>query len=79
MDFRLSDQERMLQEAARQFAEGEVRPIAAALDRGAPFPHEAVKLAGELGYLGLPYPADVGGAGAGYLGLGIVVEQLARA
>lgn len=79
MDFRLSEPERMLQEAARRFAEQEVRPLAAALDQGAPFPWELVRRAGELGYLGLPYSEALGGAGAGHLALGLVVEQIARA
>lgn len=78
VDFRLNDHERMLQEASRQFAEREVRPLAAALDQGAPFPRTLIQNAGQLGYLGLPYPATLGGAEAGYLGLGLVVEQVAR-
>lgn len=79
MDFRLNEQERMLQEAARRFAGQIVRPIAADLDRGAPFPRDVVRQAGHLGYLGLPYPRSVGGAEVGYQGLGLVVEQLAEA
>jgi alkylation response protein AidB-like acyl-CoA dehydrogenase len=79
MDFRLNEQESMVQSAAREFAEGVVRPVAAALDKGAPFPWEVVREAGRLGYLGLPYPPELGGSGMGYLPLALTLEQVARA
>ncbi len=79
MDFRLNEQEGMLQEVARRFADRMVRPLALDLERGAPFPHDMVQQAGRLGYLGLPYPRSLGGADVGYQGLGLVVEQLAEA
>ena len=79
MDFRLSEQERRLQAAARRFANQAVRPIAADLDRGGPFPHDLLQHAARLGYLGVPYPRSFGGAEAGYQGLGLVLEQIAEA
>ncbi len=79
MDFRLSEQERMVQQAARAFAEDVVRPLAPALDKGAPFPWDAVREAGRLGYLGLPYPSTLGGSGLGYVPLALALEQVARA
>ena len=79
MDFNLNEQERMIQNAARDFAERSVRPVAMEIDRSAEFPFELAKEMGGLGYFGLPYPEQYGGAGAGYIGYTLVIEQLCRA
>jgi len=79
MDFNLSQQELMLQKEARAFARKEVLPQAAEIDRSGEFPLTLAKEMGRLGFFGLPYPADCGGIGAGYLGYVLVVEQLAQA
>ena len=79
MDFNLSQQELMLQKEARAFARKEVLPQAAEIDRTGEFPLTLAKEMGRLGFFGLPYPADCGGIGAGYLGYVLVVEQLAQA
>lgn len=79
MDFNLSEQERMIQNAARDFAERSIKPAAMEIDRSAEFPFELAKEMGSLGYFGLPYPEQYGGAGAGYIGYALVIEQLCRA
>ncbi len=79
MDFNLTEQERMIQNMARDFAERSVRPLAREIDRSAEFPYELAEEMGGLGYLGLPYPQQYGGAGAGYIGYTLVIEQLSRA
>jgi len=78
MDFRLNEQEGMIQNMARDFAERSVRPIAMEIDRRGEFPFELAKGMGSLGYFGLPYPLDYGGVGAGYIGYTLVIEQLCR-
>ncbi len=79
MDFDLNEQERMVQSAARDFAMKEVMPRAADIDRTAEFPLDLAREMGRMGYLGLAYPHSYGGAGAGYLGYALVIEQICQA
>ena len=78
MDFALSEQESMIQKAARNFADNSVRPLAREIDRRCEFPFELVREMGRLGYFGLPYPPEYGGSGAGYIGYVLVIEQMSR-
>jgi alkylation response protein AidB-like acyl-CoA dehydrogenase len=79
MDFSFSEQEKMLQGMAREFAVKEVQPRAAEIDRSAQFPFDLAKEIGRLGFQGLPYPVACGGSGAGYASFALVLEQLCRA
>jgi alkylation response protein AidB-like acyl-CoA dehydrogenase len=79
MDFSFSEQEKMLQKAARDFAVKSVRPLAAEIDSSGQFPSALAKEIGKRGYQGLPYPNEYGGSGAGYLGYALVLEQLCQA
>jgi alkylation response protein AidB-like acyl-CoA dehydrogenase len=78
MDFTLSDEQRTIQETLREFGEREVKPYAAAWDRDERFPAETVRRLGELGFLGMSLPEDVGGGGADALSAALVVEGVAR-
>src|SRR2546421_6582891 len=78
MVFDLTDEQRQIQQLARDFANREVKPVAEDLDREHRFPYEIVKQLGELGLMGVPYPEEYGGGGAGYLAYAIAVEELAR-
>src|SRR3954447_7869639 len=78
MVFDLDDETRLLQATVREFAEGEVAPAAAELDRTKSFPYEIVAKMGELGWMGIPFPEDVGGAGGDALGYALAVEELTR-
>jgi short/branched chain acyl-CoA dehydrogenase len=62
----------------RDFAEGEVKPVAEELDRTKSFPYEIVGKLGGLGLMGIPYPEEYGGGGADNLGYAIAIEELAR-
>jgi alkylation response protein AidB-like acyl-CoA dehydrogenase len=79
MDFDLNEQEKMLQNLARDFAEREVAPRAAEIDRTAEFPRDLAKEIGKKGFQGLPYPEKYGGSDAGYTSFVLVLEQLCRA
>jgi len=79
MDFSFSEQEKMLQQMAKDFAVKSVRPLAAEIDSSGQFPSALAKEIGKRGYQGLPYPAQCGGSGAGYLGYALVLEQLCQA
>jgi short-chain 2-methylacyl-CoA dehydrogenase len=78
MDFDLDDEQRAIQRLVRDFADGEVRPVAEELDREKRFPYEIVAKLGELGLMGIPYPERYGGGGADNLAYAIAVEELAR-
>jgi short/branched chain acyl-CoA dehydrogenase len=78
MFFDLPDDHRLLQETVRDFARQEVAPVAEELDREKRFPYEIVAQMGELGWMGIPFPEDVGGAGGDSLGYALAVEELTR-
>jgi butyryl-CoA dehydrogenase len=78
MRFELTDEQRMVQTMAREFAESEVKPIAAEIDREARFPHETVKRMGELGLLGIATPEAWGGSGADTVACALAVIEIAR-
>jgi len=78
MHFDLDDQTRLLQSTVREFAAGEVAPAAEELDRTKSFPYELVAHMGALGWMGIPFPEDVGGAGGTSLQYAIAVEELTR-
>lgn len=62
----------------RGFAETKIKPIAFMLDKENKFPDEQVKEMGELGWMGIPFPKEYGGAGLDYISYAIAVEELAR-
>ncbi|HEY4673725.1 MAG TPA: acyl-CoA dehydrogenase family protein, partial [Nitrososphaerales archaeon] len=74
----LSEEHREIQKLAREFAENEIAPIADKIDKEDKIPAEIVRKIGELGFLGVPYPAEFGGVGSDYLSMAIVIEELAR-
>jgi butyryl-CoA dehydrogenase len=78
MNFDLNDEQRMIREVARDFAEREVRPIAAEIDREARFPHETIKRMGELGLMGIMIPEKWGGAGGDTVSYAVAMEEVAR-
>jgi alkylation response protein AidB-like acyl-CoA dehydrogenase len=78
MDFDLSDDHQLLQRTVRDFAQGEVAPVAEELDRTKSFPYEIVRKLGELNLMGIPFPEEYGGAGADTLAYAIAVEELTR-
>jgi short/branched chain acyl-CoA dehydrogenase len=78
VNFELSDEQRLLRDTVRDFARGEVAPVAEELDRTKAFPYELVKKMGELGLMGIPFPAEYGGGGADTFSYALAVEELAR-
>jgi short-chain 2-methylacyl-CoA dehydrogenase len=79
MNFDLPDDHRLLQETVRDFARQEVAPAAEELDREKRFPYELVAKMGALGWMGIPFPEEVGGAGGTTLQYALAVEELTRA
>ncbi len=79
MDFELSDEQRMLRETVREFAEREIKPRAAEIDRTDEFPWDLWKRMAELGLVGMTLPQEYGGAGMDTLSWAIAQEEMARA
>jgi butyryl-CoA dehydrogenase len=79
MDFKLTEQEKMLQDMARDFAAREITPQAAEIDRTGEFPRQLAKKIRRQGFQGLPYPEKYGGSGAGYTSFILALEQLCQA
>ena len=79
MDFDLTDEQRAIQSLAREFARDEVRPRAEEMDREERFPSELVAKMAELGFMGLPFPEEYGGAGADTVSYALAVMEIARA
>lgn len=73
-----SEEHHQVREMVRDFAENEVRPVAREHDIESRFPWENVKKMGELGFLGAPWPEELGGSGLDYLSYLIIIEELAR-
>ncbi|MCX7636054.1 MAG: acyl-CoA dehydrogenase family protein, partial [Syntrophales bacterium] len=71
-----TDEQKMLRETLRQFAEKEVAPLAYEIDRDERFPHESFAKLRDMGLLGITAPPEYGGAGAGYTEMCIVTEEL---
>jgi butyryl-CoA dehydrogenase len=74
---RLTDEQTMLRETARDFARRELAPHAAERDRASRFPKEALAELGKLGFLGMLVPEEYGGAGADHVGYALVMEEIA--
>lgn len=79
MDFRLTDDQKNLRDAAREFARAELPAIARALEeRNEPPSHELIKRYAEMGFLGINVPESLGGLGLGNLEALIVLEEFAK-
>ena len=79
MDFELTDEQELIREAVREFADAEVAPIAAELDRDHRFPSELLPKMADLNLMGMPFPEKLGGAGADEVSYVIAVEEVSRA
>jgi len=78
MDFTFSPEYIALRRMIREFAENEVAPIAAEIDREHRVPFETMRKLGEIGLLGVCFPQEYGGMGAGEMGYCILMEELGR-
>src|SRR3954464_3837401 len=76
MDFRLTDEQRQIQEMVREFALSEIKPHLMQWDEAQHFPTEVFKRAGGLGMLGVTIPEEYGGAGLSYVDYSNVIEEL---
>lgn len=78
MDFQFSEEQQQLRRSIREFAESEIRPNVMTWDEASEFPLGVVKELGKMGIMGIIFPAELGGAGMGYVEYVIAVEELSR-
>jgi short/branched chain acyl-CoA dehydrogenase len=78
LDFDLSEEQQILRESVREFAEKEIKPVAEALDEKEEFSLDLVKRMAELGLFGMFVSDEYGGSNVGYVSYVIAVEELAR-
>ncbi len=75
----LSDEHKMIRDAAHDFAQNEIVPIAAEFDESGEFPHKTVKKMGEMGFMGIEIPEEYGGAGMDTLAYVLALEEISKA
>jgi butyryl-CoA dehydrogenase len=73
----LTDEQKMIRDAAREFAQRRLAPNAAAWEEAAAFPPELVRELGALGFMGMTVPAEWGGVGADYVSYALALEEIA--
>ncbi|MGY8750505.1 MAG: acyl-CoA dehydrogenase [Fidelibacterota bacterium] len=78
MNFILSDTEKLLQKTAREFAENHLRPGVIERDKNAEFPSNQIKMMGELGFMGMMIPEELGGSGMDTVSYCIALEEIAK-
>lgn len=74
----LSETHQMLQKTCRDFAEGELKPVAAKTDREHLYPKDQIRKMGELGLMAIATPEEYGGTGLDYLAYAIAMEEISR-
>jgi alkylation response protein AidB-like acyl-CoA dehydrogenase len=79
MDFALTEEQEMIRDAAREFAQKEIVPVAARHDETGEFPIETIRMAGELGFMGIEVPEEYGGSGMDAVGYALLMEEIAAA
>lgn len=78
MDFAFTEEQLMIKQTAKDFAESEIAPSAVERDIKAEFPHEIVKKMGELGFMGMMAPPEWGGAGMDTISYVLAMEEISK-
>jgi len=79
MDFELTEDQQLIQDAAREFAQSEIAPVAAEFDASGEFPVATIRKAGELGFMGIEVPDEYGGAGLDPISYALVMIEISAA
>ncbi len=79
MEFTLNAEQSMIRDAARDFAQNEIAPVAAHFDETGEFPSDLVRTMGAMGFMGIEVPEEYGGAGLDTIAYVLAVEEIAKA
>lgn len=77
-DFQMTDSQKMVQQMARDFAEKEIKPVISKFDESQEFPFEIVEKMAKLGFMGIFFPEEYGGAGFGYFEYVTIIEEISK-
>src|SRR5712692_2730920 len=77
-EFEITENQKMVQQVARDFAGKEIKPGVMKYDESQEFPFEIIHKLGELGFMGVVFPEEYGGAGLGYLEYVTVIEEISK-
>ena len=77
--FPFTEEHEMIRQAARDFAQNEIAPIAAEFDESGEFPYETIMKMGEMGFMGIEVPEEYGGAGMDTLAYILALEEISKA
>lgn len=75
----LTEEQIMLRDTVREFAKNEIEPLAAEIDESCEYPRETFTKMAKLGFLGIPFPEEYGGAGMDTISLALTIEEIAKA
>ena len=79
MDFSLTEEQQIIQAAAREFAQNEIAPVAAEFDESGEFPVATVQAAADLGFMGVEIPEEYGGAGLDSVSHALIMTEVSAA
>lgn len=79
MDFSLTEEQQIIQAAAREFAQSEIAPVAAEFDESGEFPRASIKAAADLGFMGVEVPEEYGGAGLDSISYALIIAEISAA
>ncbi len=78
MDFDPTNEQKMIREMTREFADKVIAPLAEEMERTGEFPYDIMAKMGELGMMGIPFPEAYGGSGGDWVSLHLCIEELSR-
>ncbi len=79
MDFRLSEEQQMIRDTARRFADEVIGPRAAEMEATGDYPYDIMARMANLGMMGIPFPPEYGGGGGDWVGMHLCIEEISRA
>lgn len=79
MDFRLSEEQQMIRDTARRFADEVIAPRAAEMEATGEYPYDIMARMADLGMMGIPFPTAYGGSGGDWVGMHLCIEEISRA
>jgi len=78
VDFRLSEEQQMIRDMARKFADEVIAPQAEEMEATGEYPYDIMERMAELGMMGIPFPVEYGGSGGDWVGMHLCIEEIAR-
>ncbi len=79
MDFRLSEEQQMIRDMARKFADEVIAPRAEEMEATGEYPYDIMDRMAGLGMMGIPFPPQYGGSGGDWVGMHLCIEEISRA